>query len=192
MKGLADWSSGRIFAVSYLPYLTLYLLSLGQPYNSTDRSILLLLGSVWHTSCYAIYLGAIAITLSRELGPSLNREETAYEDSIRLPIVYIVLPIVYIVLPILALFRPLKPTLLPTLPVEHPILLAIVSTLCYFYPAYSTAKFLTTVEHGRPTSFRENVRTCIALTFFPFSIFFTQPRVKQALQADSMENDSSE
>lgn len=185
MKGLTEWSSGRIFAVSYLPYLTLYLLSLSQPYNSTDRSTLLLLGSLWHTSCYAVYLGAIAVTLSRELRPVLNGEETAYEDSIRLPIVYIVLPI-------LALFRPIKPTLLPTLPVEYPILLAVVSTLCYFYPAYSTAKFLTTVEHGRPTNFQENVRTCIALSFFPFSVFFIQPRVKQALQANSMENDSSE
>ena len=181
MKPLIKWSQGRIFALTYLPCLALSLLGFSQLHNSISRSILQLLGSVWYMGCYALYLGAIAVTISNRL-PS-DHHGAPLQKRLRFPVVYILLPI-------LALFRPFKPNLLPSLSTEHPLILLTVSMLCFLGPAYLTATYLTSLEQGRPTRFRENVSTCLALSFFPLSVFSIQPRVKQALHAKSTENDS--
>lgn len=126
MKPLAEWSPGRILALTYLPCLALSLLGFTQPHDSTDRYLLQLLGTIWYMGCYALYTGTIALTLSGRLNS--DQEGTALEERFAFPVVYILLPI-------LSLFRPFSPSLLPSLPVEHPLLLLVVSMLCFLGPA---------------------------------------------------------
>lgn len=178
MKKIVQLNPLLIVIITYIPSLTLRLLSGDQAYSPIGRSTLFLLSSIWLTGCQTAWLWAVGVSLHTNLKLFKNRDLTIFKANLFIPLAYVILPLATlmgVLIPVNSLF--------PFLTFEFYNYLHTVSLICFIYPIYFIAKSLTAIEYKKPTDFGEYISTFLAIIIFPIGIFFVQPRIKKAVNS---------